>query len=288
MNLIIEAGGTKSNLVFVNKGETIASYTEPGLQLSRESLEDFEKKIVRWSEFHPLTNAQDEKIQSVFLFAAGIIDYKKEKSLKEIITRIFNTTNIHFHSDLLAACYATAGNRTGIVGILGTGSNSCYYDGHSVVKNISPGGFILGDEGSASDIGKTLLLDYLRLEIPAEIKKQLEDELNLSANLIIQNIYCGTIKEAASFCSSMASFATSRLENSYCNTICTAVIENYLALLAKNYLSYSNQLYLAGSTAFSLKDILKAEAEKKNIEIVKITQYPVNDLALFLSAKHQL
>lgn len=279
MNLIIEAGGTKSNLVFVNKGEIIASYKEPGLHLSRESVEDFEKKIARWAEF------QNESIQSVFLFAAGKIDNKKENSFKEVIARIIGTTSIEIHSDLLAACYATAGNNAGIVGILGTGSNSCYYDGRVIVKNVSPGGFILGDEGSAADIGKTLLLDYLRLEIPGEIKNQLDGEFKISSDLINQNIYGGTIKDSASFCSSMASFVTSRLDNPYCMHVCTTAIEKYMLMLAKNYFSCSNHLYLVGSTAFYLKDILKSEAKKKNIEIIKITQHPVNDLALFLSGK---
>ena len=282
MNLIIEAGGTKSNLVFVDKGEITASYTEPGLHLSRESIEGFEKKVHRWSEF------QSEKIKSVFLFAAGKIDPKKENSFKEIFSKVMDVIHIHIHSDLLAACYATAENNPGIVGILGTGSNSCYYDGKSIIKNVSSGGFILGDEGSGSDIGKKLLIDYLRNNVPSEIKQALEEEYKLTVDLVIQNMYGGTIKDAVDFCSSMATFVISRLENEYCHDICLHAIGSYLHLIKENYVGMSNQLYLVGSIAFHLESLIKTEAKKIDVEIINIIQHPVNNLSIFLAGKYKL
>lgn len=282
MNLIIEAGGTKSNLVFVDTGNIIALYPEPGLHLSRESIDGFEKRVQRWGEFQP------EKIDTVFLFAAGKIDSKKENSFKEVFSKVMGVANIHIQSDLLAACYATAGNSTGLVGILGTGSNSCYYDGKSIIKNVSPGGFILGDEGSGSDIGKKLLIDYLRNNIPTEVKQALEDEYKLTEDLVIQNMYGGTIKEAVDFCSNMATFVISRLDNDYCHDICVSSIYTYLNLLKKNYPNMSNQLYLVGSVAFFLQDQLKTEAGKMNIDIIKIIQHPAKDLSIFLAGKYRL
>lgn len=282
MNLIIEAGGTKSNLVFVNKGEVVASYTEPGIQLSRETLEDFEKKAHRWSEL------QSEKIRSIYLFAAGKVDAKKENGLKEIISKSTGAENIHLHSDLLAACYATAGEKPGIVGILGTGSNSCFYNGKVIVNHVSPGGFILGDEGSGSDIGKRVLIDFLRNKIPSDIKLALENEYKLTADLIIQNMYGGTVKDAANFCSGMASFVTGQLNHHYCHQICLESIGAYLQLLKENYSTLSNQLYLVGSVAFHLKELIKTEAVKTGLEMITIIQHPVNELSLFLARRDSL
>ncbi len=282
MNLIIEAGGSKSNLVFLDQGRILSEFTEPALQLSRETLEDFEKKIHRWHEFQP------GSMQSVFLFAAGKIDQKKEEAFKEILSRVLGVVHVHIHSDMLAACYAAAGNQAGIVGILGTGSNSCYYDGSSITKNISPGGFILGDEGGATDIGKMVLKDYLRDDIPLDIRKELETEWKISPNLVIQNIYGGSIRDAANFCSGIAPFASSRLNNDYCRGICRGAVDQYVQLIEKGYIGLSNQLYLVGSTAFYLKDLLVESCEKRNIELIKIIQHPVKDLSIFLAGKYHL
>jgi glucosamine kinase len=282
MNLIIEAGGTKSNLVYIDQGKTIASYTEPGLHLSRETEEDLGKKAIRWSEFH------QGPIQSVFLFAAGKVAVAKEQRLKELLKNAFKADNVHIYSDLLAACYATAGSGPGIVGILGTGSNSCFYNGNEIEKQVSPGGFILGDEGSGTYLGKQILIHYLRDQVPGDIRQALEKEFGLSAELILQNIYGGNIKEAAAFCSSFAPFIISRLSHTYCMEICRQAVVAYLQLIEKNYLPYSNKLYLVGSVAFHLKDILQLEATERNIEIVKIIQHPIHDLSLFLSSRYQL
>jgi N-acetylglucosamine kinase-like BadF-type ATPase len=279
MNLIIEAGGTKSNLSFVEGGKILASYTGPGIQLSSETVEDFEKKSILWSDLP--TNP----VQSIFLFVAGKADAKKEQALQQILLRTFQATEVHIQSDLLAACYATAGNHSGIVGILGTGSNSCYYNGKEIEKNLSPGGFILGDEGSGAYLGKQLLIDYLRLNLPETLRKELHQEFELNEAFILQNVYGGTIKSAAAFCSSFAPFIIHRLQDEYCADLCQKGIEAYLQLIQKNYADKSNRLYLVGSIAHYLQDKLMATALRKNIEIIKIIQHPIQDLSLFLCSR---
>jgi glucosamine kinase len=282
MNLVIDSGGTKSNLAFLENGKIIDIFTEPGLQLSRETVQDFEKKVIRWSEF------KQGRIDSVFLFAAGHVTKSKEQELIEILHKAFGANQVELHSDLLAACFATAGSNKGIVGILGTGSNSCYYDGETIIKNIPPGGFVLGDEGSGANLGRQFLADYLRKKMPEEIQKQLENELNLSADMVIENIYGGSVRDAAWFCSGFAPFIVSKLNHEYCYKLCTHSIKDYVDLIEKNYISHSNKLYLVGSIAYYLKDLIILEAKKRNIEIIKIIQHPINDLAVFLSGKYHL
>src|SRR5687768_2416166 len=161
MNLIVEAGGTKTNLLFIETGEVVAAYEEIGLHVSREPIDELKKRLVIWNELG------HGNLQSIYLFAAGKMDQKKEKEFVSFAKSTLNAS-IQVHSDLLGACFATAGHQPGIVGILGTGSNSCYYNGKEIVKQVPPGGFILGDEGSGTQIGKKVLLDYLRNEVPAE------------------------------------------------------------------------------------------------------------------------
>jgi glucosamine kinase len=279
MNMIIEAGGTKSNIVFTDNGKIIDSYTEDGFNLNREPKEEFEKRLIRWSEF------KNDDPAIVYLFVAGKPTAGVHRQLLELMKNILHCEQAFIHSDLLAACYATAGNTSGIVAILGTGSNSCYYNGTEIKKNISPGGFILGDEGSGAHIGKTILLGFLRNELPLSLKKEMEKEFHLTNELIIQNVYGGSVRSAALFCSSFASFVISRLDNEYCLSICSASIDAFLSLIQKNYLEYSNQLCLVGSVAYHLGDLIKIKARQRNIEIIKIIQHPIQELSLFLADK---
>jgi N-acetylglucosamine kinase-like BadF-type ATPase len=279
MNLIIEAGGTKSNLSFVENGEIKGLYTGPGIQLSSESAEDFEKKCMLWAEWHT------GSVQTVYLFAAGKPDANKEQALQQILKKTFKATNVYLHSDLLAACYATAGNTPGIVGILGTGSNSCYYNGTEIETNLSPGGFILGDEGSGTYLGKQLLIDFLRRNIPTPLRQELISEFQLTDTLILQNVYGGTVKSAATFCSSFAPFIINRLNHGYCAQICQRGVDAYLQLIHENYTHLTREMYLVGSIAHYLKEMLIETARKKNIEIIKIIQHPITDLSLFLSGR---
>jgi len=277
--MIIEAGGTKTNIVFTDSGKIIDSYTEDGFNLSRETKEEFEKRLIRWREFGK------ENPQSVHLFAAGKLNEPKHKEFIDLIQQILECKQANIYSDLLAACYATAGNNKGIVAILGTGSNSCYYNGKEIEKNISPGGFILGDEGSGAHIGKKILLAFLRNELPDQLRKQLEQEFHLTNELIIQNVYGGTVRSAALYFSSFATFVNSRLHDESCRNLCSSSIEEFLDLIEKNYLSHSNQLYLVGSVAYHLRDLIKIKAKQRNIEIIKLIQHPITELSLFLADK---
>jgi glucosamine kinase len=278
MNLIIEAGGTKTTIVFIHQDEIIASYEEQGMHVSRESIEELKKRIVLWNELG------HGNIQSIYLFAAGKMDPKKEKEFISFAKSIFQATQIHIHSDLLAACYASAGNHAGIVGILGTGSNSCYYNGKEIVKQVSPGGFILGDEGSGTEIGKKVLIDYLRNEIPAEFKIMLESTFSLFKDEVTPRLYGGSMKEAAAFCTMATPLVIDNIHLSYCKAVCTNSIDRFLQLIEKNYLSYSNRLYLVGSIAFLLTPLIMERGKLKNIQLIKVIQHPVKDLSLFLAA----
>lgn len=281
MNLIVEAGGTKTNLLFIQTGQVIGTYEEQGMHVSRETTDDLKRRMTLWNEMGhgPLKN--------IHLFAAGKMDQKKLKEITTFLKTHFNST-LEVYSDLLAACYATAGYQPGIVGILGTGSNSCYYDGKEIIKNVSPGGFILADEGSGTQIGKKVLLDYLRNEVPAEFKVILETKFNIFRDEITTKLYGGTIKEASAFCSLFTPLVIENIHLPYCKSVCVESIDAYLQLIEKNYLAYSNRLYLVGTVAHLLTPLIMERAKTKNIHLVKVIQYPIKDLSLFLAASKGL
>jgi len=278
MKLIIEAGGTKSSLVYTRNRETLYSFTESGLNLTQENTEDFEKRILKWSSL------VDEKVDEVYVFAAGDPGEPKKEQLLTILSAHFKTTKVSIQTDLLAACYATAGNNSGIVAILGTGSNSCYYDGKNIVKNVPPGGFILGDEGSGAYIGKQILIDYLRSKIPGELREQLQTEFQLTPAAVIQNVYGNTIRNAAMYCSSFLPFVIKNMSSAYCHHLASKAALDFMQFVKNNYGEQSTEIYLVGSAAYYMGDILHAQAKSLNIKIIKIIQHPIQDLCLFLAA----
>jgi len=279
MNLIVEAGGTKSDLILLEKNQIISQFSEPSLNLSRESAEEFRNRLIKWNE---LIN---QPIDGFYLFAAGKLSQAKKEAFHQIGTEVFGSARIEFHSDLLGACYATAGDQSGIVGILGSGSNSCYYDGSRIIKTLSPGGFILGDEGSGASIGKRVLLDYLRGNCSTQATQILESELSLAPELIISQIYGGTIHQSSGFCNQVAKTAISNLSIDYFKNVCQELIIAYLNLLKQHYSNSQNQVFLVGSVAFYLRDIIQHESKKVGLELIKITQHPAIDLSLFLASK---
>ncbi len=281
MNLIVEAGGTKTNLLYIQTGEVMATYEEQSMHVGRETIDELKRRMTLWNEMGhgPLKN--------IYLFAAGKMDNKKFKEITAFLKGSFNAV-LEVHSDLLAACYATAGHQPGIVGILGTGSNSCYYNGKEIVKNVPPGGFILADEGSGTQIGKKVLLDYLRNEVPAEFKIILETKHTIFRDEVTARLYGGSIKEASAFCSLFTPLVIDNIHLPYCKQVCTQSIDDYLTLIEKNYLNYTNRLYLVGTVAHLLTPLIMERAKTKNIQLVKVIQHPIKDLSLFLAASKGL
>lgn len=279
MILIIEAGGTKSNLALVNENGVQATFVEAGLQLARESLEDIKRKIERWVDLF------QHRVNAIWVFAAGAGTNEKTNQLRIIISNIFQCNSVFIESDLLGACYAAAGDESGIVGIMGTGSNSCYYNGESVQHQVAPGGFILGDEGSGAHLGKMFLLDFLRNQVPETIKLNAMDKLGLNSTTIVQQLYGSSIRESANYCAINGGFVLDNLEHEYCRGLAQRSIHEFLLIIEKNYLVYSQNIYMVGSVAYLLHDIIQRETGRRNMNLVKIIQHPINELSLFLARK---
>jgi N-acetylglucosamine kinase-like BadF-type ATPase len=106
------------------------------------------------------------------------------------LSRFFGNAEIHVNSDLLCAAHALCGHSPGIACILGTGSNSCYYDGNEIVCNVSPLGYVLGDEGSGNALGRKLLSDILKNQLPPTIRDLFFETYQTTTGEIIDNVYC--------------------------------------------------------------------------------------------------
>ena len=182
--LIVDSGATKADWAVVQNDEIIASVQSKGLSPIYQTEEEIKQEILNSVKPH-LSNFT---INSIFFYGTGCIPEKID-IVKNGIYNSLNINNIYVYSDLIAAAHSLCGHDKGIACILGTGSNSCEWDGEKVVHQISPLGFIIGDEGSGAQLGKKLVGDALKNQLTEGLREKLLEEYKLTQSKIIENVY---------------------------------------------------------------------------------------------------
>ncbi len=126
---------------------------------------------------------------SIYFYGSGCGSEQQRNRVASLLSKSFGTSDIHVETDMLGACRAVCGREAGLVGILGTGSNACYYDGTSIVLKAPSLGYVLGDHGSANHVGRLLLTDYLTDKMPDEVSALFHEDYGLSHDEWIDAVY---------------------------------------------------------------------------------------------------
>jgi len=192
----------------------------------------------------------------------------------------FKNATIEVTHDMLAAARATCGSEKGMVAILGTGSNSCLYDGNTITENVTSLGYLLGDYGSGAAIGKTFIRAYLENELPQEISTAFSAEYELSTADILNAIYKQALPNR--FLAGFNLFVAKHINQ----PVIKQIVENSLdEFFEKNICKFSDyqqsNLNLVGSISFIYQDIIKHIAKKYNVEIGKIIKAPIDELVKY-------
>lgn len=193
MKLIIESGATKADWALLLKG-SVQSFQTEGLNFSSGD-EEFVFRVLEQATNRVLDITDAEMPEEVNLYAAGLFPSEEPGSpyrmLKNTLSTKFPGAEIHLENDLLAAARAVLGHESGISVILGTGSNTCEYDGEKIVRKVSSGGFILGDEGSAAALGRAFISDFIKGLVPECVARAFEEKYDMSYPEIVRNVYRG-------------------------------------------------------------------------------------------------
>ena len=209
-------------------------------------------------------NPAGESISEVHCYAAGLVQPR-------------TTGNIEYASDLLGAARAVCGHKPGITAILGTGSNSCFYDGENIVRNVRSGGFILGDEGSAACLGKMFLADYLKGLVPDEVAEPFGAAFKADYMTVVENVYK---KEAPS--RYLGSFSPWILEWYGKNDYVTRLVQdNFRQFIERALSRYQTDKYpvgIVGSFGYACRDIFREVAQPYGISISEIIEAPIEGL----------
>lgn len=222
-----------------------------------------------------------EQITDVHFYGAGVSSAQKAEVIAAALRQLFPKAKAHVTEDLLAAARALLGRKPGFAAILGTGTNSCLYDGEKITYNVDSLGYFLGDEGSGSYFGKRLLRDYLRGLLPDGLQEALKEEYHLgSRNEILDRLYNQPLPNR--FLASFAKFAYDHNNVPYCRQIVVEAFEAFFQNLVLHYPRYQEYTFnCIGSVGYNFRDVLTQVAKGHGMEVGKIIRSPIDDLVAY-------
>ncbi|MBR5640407.1 MAG: ATPase [Muribaculaceae bacterium] len=279
MILIADSGSTKIDWCLLNGKKKVAQIFTTGMNALLMTEEEMAECIM--NELMP--SLRGYEVTEIYYYGAGIIsDEIKNQVINALKRNMPHVNKIEVDTDLLGAARALCQREPGIACILGTGSNSCYYDGEKVVDNVSPLGYILGDEGSGAVLGKLLVGDVLKKQLPEHLCEKFLKEYNLDRTTIIDRVYR---KPAAN--RFLAQFAPFLEHNINEPSIKAIVMRSFTDFFVRNVASYPHYKELpcnfVGSIALLQKDVLVEAANKLGITIGTIIQAPMEGLIKYHS-----
>ena len=274
MKVIADCGATKSEWVVIRSNGSASRFTTKGVNVSTMSAAAI-KDII--SEAGEKISVAEQSAAEVYLYMAGIPSEELKETIFSTLQHSFPVASLEIRSDLLGAARAACGHQPGIAAIIGTGSNSCMYDGNDIAKRVYSCGFILGDEGSAATLGKLFIADFLKGLIPAEIASEFSSRYPSDYATIVANIY----KSEGSPSGYLGSFAPFILEH-YGNPYIKELVDgNFRSLLRRAIKQYDTDKYavgVVGGFGFALKDILSRIAEEEGVRISRFIKNPIDGL----------
>lgn len=280
MILIADSGSTKADWKvydgtrFLNKLISTKGFN-PFFHTSKF----IEEELFKNQELVGLRN----QVTRVFFFGAGCSVESRNLVIRQGLKNFFEHAEIYVGHDLQAAVYAVIDRKDDscIVSILGTGSNSAYYDGHSINNSIPALGYVLGDEGSGTYYGKRILAGYLYNRLPPKLHQALEHQYRLTKEGIFTEVY--STRNANVYLASFAKFLSDHREYHYVKRLVYQGMLEFMDIHVCGYPNYQEiPTHFIGSIGFFFEDILREVAARREVMVGKIIRQPVHTLAEYI------
>lgn len=278
MILIADSGSTKVDWRAISNDGTVLELTTEGINPVFQT-----KEIILSIINDKLVPAFGKDITDIFFYGAGVVSAEMGELLGTYFSEVYPGCKIVADSDILAAAKALCGDNPGIVCIMGTGSNSAFYDGEKIVRNVKAGGFILGDEASGGYLGKRLISDFIKELLPEDLKAEFDKRYNLTYLDIVKEVYKSPVPSR--FLASFSPFLSEFREHPYVKALLEDSFDQYLTRNIKHYDYKNNKVNLIGSIAFYYQDILKERAALQGMEIGRIIKSPIIGLVEYYKEK---
>ncbi|MBK9328736.1 MAG: N-acetylglucosamine kinase [Sphingobacteriales bacterium] len=281
MILFADSGSTKTSWLLYDKNDRSRKYFETlGINPIIHHHEEIFQKVYSIAELVAVA----DKVEEIKFFGAGCSSPERNKLAQAALKSIFTKATIEIDHDMKAAAYAICGNEPGIACILGTGSNSIFFDGTNLVESYAGIGYILGDEASGAYFGKILLRDFLYHLLPVEMEHYLLTEYKLEKNTIFQLVY----KEASPnrYLASFAPVLSKFRETDYVQVTLQRGFTEFFDFHVSCFENYQDYpIGFVGSIANSFKVELKKVADEFECHLGKFVQRPIDEIADYFISK---
>ncbi|MGB0930454.1 MAG: BadF/BadG/BcrA/BcrD ATPase family protein [Chitinophagales bacterium] len=272
MLLIADSGGTKTTWAFVHSADDIEISKTKGIHPYFQNVQEISQIL----EYLPIDLVVE--VTEIQFYGAGCGAKEQAQKVASALKNHFpNKAKIEVHTDVFGAARALCQGSAGMAAILGTGSNTCFYDGKRIVNNSRGFGFILGDEGSGAVMGKQLVMDYLYQKVPLHLLIQLEEKHGLEDDELLKNVYQKPAPNR--YLAQFSYFIHQHRSEPYIQQLLQSHFEDFFR---KRILIFEEHqklpLHLIGSIAFYFQEEIRVVAANFGIEIGKVLQNPVEGL----------
>ncbi|ELR68263.1 hypothetical protein C900_00617 [Fulvivirga imtechensis AK7] len=281
MILIGISGSTKCDWRLVDDANIIKQVSTDGINPffhSEEKIADTIRSAI------DITNHADT-LEAAFVYSAGCGSKSLQMIVKRAVSKVIPRAHHYVNHDIVASALATYEGTPSISCILGTGANSCYFDGDIVRQETPALDYILGDEGGGSYYGKKLLNAYLYKKLPAHIHVAFTERYNLSKDDILENVYMKPYGNV--YLASFMKFIEKYKDEEYFQEMLQEGMNQFMDLYVTTFTKYQSvKTHFTGAISHIFQDILKPVAEEKGIMVGKIIKEPIDDLVQYHIKKH--
>lgn len=277
MKLIVESGATKTDWCALLADGSALHLKGPGMNVTTQSSEDVKSILM-----DTVGELPSEPVSEVHFYAAGLISSgeavpEAAKNLHAALMALWPDARKEYASDLLDAARSVCGHESGIAAIMGTGSNSCFYDGKQIVKNVRSCGFILGDEGGGAALGRDFMADFLKGLMPEALSREFAGQFTVDYMTVVKNVYRGSAP--SKYLGSFAPFIMDRYEKyDYVRELAD---RNFRRFIERALLQYDIERYpvgVVGGFGYAYRDIFRRIAAEYGIRISTIIPTPMDGL----------
>lgn len=289
MQLIVDSGSTKTEWILLNGNENQTRFLTAGFNPNYSDIQDFENLLssVETQCFaspndalHNIETQDIASLQKIHYFGTGCGNEQNCQLIKKVLQRHFPQAEIEVTHDMMAAARAVLGHKKGIACILGTGSNSCLYDGENITEKAVSLGYLVGDEGSGCHIGKEVIRSYFYGFMPEALCQKFNETNHLELKDFIDKTYHQL--QPSRYLASFAEFAGEHQDEPFMHDLVYGCFEAFIkAFVLRFEHCKSMEISFVGSIAFYFQDILKECLQDHGLTMGDVKQAPADGLIAY-------
>ena len=274
MILIADSGSSKTEWVIIDSTKVNDPITTSGINPFYQNTANISTLLNQ--EF----KSSSKTFDAIYFYGAGCANEEKSEIVRSALAEFFTCSAIFIESDLLGAARSLCRHSEGFACILGTGSNSCHYDGSVITNNISPLGYILGDEGSGASLGKQLISDLLKFQLPEEIGAEFFNRYSTNRTEILDKVYRQPFPNR--YLAGYAPFLLDHIQNPAIEQLVRSGLKSFITRNLLNYKEISRlPVHFTGSIAHYFKPQLRKLFDEEGLLLGQVSQKPISGLVQF-------